>query len=776
MKYGSSFILIALLLLVFIGCQADPVTEHEDVIENNLKNVKELDFEDSVDTKPAMIGNTTGNIANGGLAVFYSDSIYFSNGFDGGKIYKVAGESSEITRINNYNSSYLNIIDGQIYYSNLDQDGRIEKLIIDDKTPMTVNNDRSENLIIIDEWIYYINKNDWSRIYRVKTDGTNQEKISEDGVTQFWITEDWIYYINIGGVNTRKIYKIGFDGSGRNQLNEHHSRYINLSDEWIYYTGQTTAFPEPSYIYKMRKDGSESTLICKNDASNINVADGWIYYSNWDDGYSIYKISTDGKQNVKLNDHSSRNINVVSDWIIYKADNEDNTYQMRTDGSEVSKIVDNQFVLLEDIKAAEPYSDIQRAIDAAESGDTVFIEPGIYEGNIDFKGKEIKLLSTDPEDPDIVAATVIKGSGSGSVVTFQSNEGKGAVLSGFTITGGVGSDAAVWSDRSGGGYQYSTWGGGIFIAAESNPIIKNNVIIGNQSKTGGGISVVGESAPEIRNNFIIENEADTGGAISVSWYSSPVVEGNTIQQNMAISGGGISFENYASAIFTGNVISDNKADRSGGGLYVWFISEGLVIEKNSFNGNRSSWGGAIAVLESSGITIKDNNITNNDVSRTGGGINTDSNSIIIDNQIKGNSGNQGGAIFSAAGNLTVKGNIIEYNTSDQSGGGIYINDGSVDILNNIFKENESGESGGGIFIDYYVFTLNVESNDFIRNHALTGGGAIWAIESGEFYRTWAEGVGDYMEAEINISDKNYYFYNEPDNVYLEERKSSRWDY
>ncbi len=58
-------------------------------------------------------------------------------------------------------------------------------------------------------------------------------------------------------------------------------------------------------------------------------------------------------------------------------------------------------------------------------------------------GKNITLRSTDPDDPEVVKNIIIDGGGSGSVVTFRSGEGEGAVLAGFTITGGSG----TWKER-----------------------------------------------------------------------------------------------------------------------------------------------------------------------------------------------------------------------------------------------------------------------------------------------------------------------------------------
>jgi hypothetical protein len=81
------------------------------------------------------------------------------------------------------------------------------------------------------------------------------------------------------------------------------------------------------------------------------------------------------------------------------------------------------------------YSSIQDAIDAAKNLDTVVVHPGLYPEAISYKSKAITVRSLEPNEPRVVAATVIDGGGQ-SVVTFQYGETERSILRGFTIQGG----------------------------------------------------------------------------------------------------------------------------------------------------------------------------------------------------------------------------------------------------------------------------------------------------------------------------------------------------
>ncbi|MHC4990841.1 MAG: hypothetical protein ACYTGC_07650, partial [Planctomycetota bacterium] len=98
---------------------------------------------------------------------------------------------------------------------------------------------------------------------------------------------------------------------------------------------------------------------------------------------------------------------------------------------------------------------IQDTINACVDGDEIIVHPGTYYESIDLLGLAITVRSTDPNDPDVVAATVIDGGATFVVVLCGTGEGSDTVLSGLTITNGS-----------------FTWGGGMYNWG-SSPTVTN---------------------------------------------------------------------------------------------------------------------------------------------------------------------------------------------------------------------------------------------------------------------------------------------------------------
>ena len=79
------------------------------------------------------------------------------------------------------------------------------------------------------------------------------------------------------------------------------------------------------------------------------------------------------------------------------------------------------------------YSSIQEAVNAASSADVITVGAGTWPGRLDFRGKDLTVRSSDGPE-----STIIDSNGVSSGVLFRTLEGPGAVLEGFTITGGTG--------------------------------------------------------------------------------------------------------------------------------------------------------------------------------------------------------------------------------------------------------------------------------------------------------------------------------------------------
>ncbi|MFH1146321.1 MAG: right-handed parallel beta-helix repeat-containing protein, partial [Pseudomonadota bacterium] len=197
-------------------------------------------------------------------------------------------------------------------------------------------------------------------------------------------------------------------------------------------------------------------------------------------------------------------------------------------------------------------SGIQGCIDsdAVIDGDTIILPSGTYYERIDFKGKAITVRSENPDDPSVVAATVLSGTG-GSIVTFGSGEGRDSVLIGITIHGGsAGKGGAVFCSGSSPTVkncmiidnEATTAGGAVYCETGSSAVIWNCDILANSAGTdavtgtGGGIACC-QSTPVIVNCVIAGNDADAGGGLWSDAGSSPRMVNCTVSGNAA---GGIS--------------------------------------------------------------------------------------------------------------------------------------------------------------------------------------------------------------------------------------------
>jgi hypothetical protein len=380
-----------------------------------------------------------------------------------------------------------------------------------------------------------------------------------------------------------------------------------------------------------------------------------------------------------------------------------------------------QYELLSKILVSGGGNAIQLAVDAAQSGDTLIVAADTYDGDINLQGKDITLVSTNPDDPNVVAMTIIDGQLSGRGFIFNGNEGPNTIIDGFTIVNG---------SVTGQG------GGAIYVDVNSSPTIMN-VNIYNSSVTGadgGAIYVDANSSPRFINCIISSCSADNGGAVHCDANSSPIFYHCTFINNSAVQVGGAMLcdPNVSITINDCNFL-DNTASY-GGALYCAQNSSGMMIDTILERNDANQDGGAIYLAEANDLSITDCNISYN-TSRYGAGLYslgslklTISGCSFNFNQaplvfVDPNDPNtltigQGGGMYCFATEVLIKDSLLNHNSANTSGGGIYLAGDSeyIEIVNCLIINNLAGRDGGGISANWYA-EPNIANCSFVSNAA-----------------------------------------------------------
>jgi parallel beta-helix repeat protein len=247
------------------------------------------------------------------------------------------------------------------------------------------------------------------------------------------------------------------------------------------------------------------------------------------------------------------------------------------------------------ISVPAEYTSIQSAINDANNADVIILTLGTYTGpgnkDIDFMGKAVTLQSIDPNDPNIVASTIIDCQRSGRGFRFYKGEDTNSVVDGLTITNG-----------------YPIYEGGAIHCFNSSPTIRNCIITNNiTSGNGAGIYCGYDSNPIITNCIISSNtfiDVGYGGGI-YCYKSSPIITNCIITNNSAVGyarhGGGICCWGDqtagGNAIVANCIISGNSAGHRGGGLYAYWSSPTFV--NCTVIGNKALEGGGIGSFRES---------------------------------------------------------------------------------------------------------------------------------------------------------------------------------
>ncbi len=373
------------------------------------------------------------------------------------------------------------------------------------------------------------------------------------------------------------------------------------------------------------------------------------------------------------------------------------------------------------------------AANATAAVDTIILGLGTY--TLTLAGANEDAAATG--DLDILNPVEIIGSGSPTLPTTINGNSLDRVF--HVISGTTGainlSELVIINGSSSGD------GGGIYNHASATinideVVISNNEVIGS-AEDGGGIANDNGGTINITNSSIENNQvtngsgASGGGIFNITDVGSTINLTNTNVTTNTAAGRGGGIYTAQPLNINGGIIAFNQAGSTGGGIDSNNQSMTILNNVTVQNNTSGSSGGGIYRTNSIGsVTINNSTIISNTASGSsdGGGIATGFQGIVTikDSLITLNSADDGGGIANAESNGTINvfNTTISNNTAADSGGGIFNAAGTnatLNILTSTITANTSGNEGGGI---YSSQATNIGNSTISGNTAANNGGGL----------------------------------------------------
>ena len=291
----------------------------------------------------ATVGNTAGNLNNGGLFCETEDKVFFSNAYDGDTLYCMNPDETEINKIGENKVASINAGGKYIYYyMESGTNGSGSGLGFMNRTAGIYRSDRNgKHTLCLDRtfavtmqlcgnYLYYqdLDTKSGTSLSKIKIDKTDKTTVADyiinpvsyvngniyfngtqddhalytlntrnDNITKIWQSDIWnpiyqdgyIYYMDVA--NNYRLCRYSLSGDVVEVLTNDRVDFFNVYDYYIYY--QTSSATNPA-LKRMYIDGTNAETVIEGVYENINITSNYVYFNLFNEPVPVYKTSTFG--------------------------------------------------------------------------------------------------------------------------------------------------------------------------------------------------------------------------------------------------------------------------------------------------------------------------------------------------------------------------------------------------------------------------------------------------------------------------------------------------
>jgi hypothetical protein len=298
------------------------------------------------------IGNSSGNIYNGGLFCQQDDYIYFSNDNDEGSLYVMNSFCNQFKKVSNDKAVYINADDNYIYYiraNNTKETAKNNFLHFNNTGIYRINQNGSHlkcvsrmpgaYLTLAGNFLYYqgYDVNTGLLLYYNHIDCANEKILIKDTVIPAAVIDNNLYY-NYNDVdhNINVLSLSSF--TSKTQLNGSFAYPVFLGN-FIYYINMKDHYK----IYRINLDGSNPSKLVDKCCCTFNITNnGKFLYYQVDNGKNncICRLNLETMEEETLSLGNYKQIHVTEDYVFFKDFDNTKTYIVSADGESKVSIFD----------------------------------------------------------------------------------------------------------------------------------------------------------------------------------------------------------------------------------------------------------------------------------------------------------------------------------------------------------------------------------------------------------------------------------------------------
>lgn len=270
------------------------------------------------------IGNTAGNLNNEGLFCEHEGKVYFSNASDGGVLYSMNSDETNIRKISQLKIRNLLAGGDYLYFYQIGADSNSVFTQIQGKGSFNRCDLKGNKVTILTRdvvvtgqlagnYLYLLTANNPDiRFYKMKIDKSELVDLAGYNINPASVSNGMIYYN--GTLQDHYLYTLNTANDVVSEVWRGNLWYPVAEGDYVYYLDV-----EENYrLCRYSLSRNEVQILTRDRVDCFNVGGGYIYYQSNGSQPQLRCMHTDGSNNFALADGNFNHINMTSRYVYFQ--------------------------------------------------------------------------------------------------------------------------------------------------------------------------------------------------------------------------------------------------------------------------------------------------------------------------------------------------------------------------------------------------------------------------------------------------------------------------